>query len=134
MIYKHTLIWHRNMSRKNKYSLLQTKTAVTSLYSLQASTHRHTTTPTSKQPKKSGSVSVSEHTPTPPLTKQQSTDNKLGLMLGWGGVGVHLVKCWHSSKNLLCQTPWWIISIAKLTWLSLVHQLYCSAHENLLIG
>ena len=75
------------MSRKNKYSLLQTKTAVTSLYSLQASTHRHTTTPTSKQPKKSGSVSVSEHTPTPPLTKQQSTDNKLGLMLSWGGEG-----------------------------------------------
>ena len=75
------------MLRKNKYSLLQTKTAVISLYSLQASTHRHTTTPTSKQPKKSGSVSVSEHTPTPPLTKQQSTDNKLGLMLGWGGEG-----------------------------------------------
>ena len=76
------------MLRKNKYSLLQTKTAVTSLYSLQASTHRHTTTPTSKQPKNLDQYQyLSNYTTTPPLTKQQSTDNKLGLMLGWGGEG-----------------------------------------------
>ena len=82
------------MLRKNKYSLLQTKTAVTSLYSLQASTRMHTTTPTSKQPKNLDQYQyLSNYTTTPPLTKQQSTDNKLGLMLGWGGVSVYLVKC-----------------------------------------
>ena len=28
------------------------------------------------------------HPPHPPLTHQQSTDNKLGLMMGWGGEGM----------------------------------------------
>ena len=36
--------------------------------------------------------SVSEqlriYPPPPPLTHQQSTDNNLGLMMGWGGEGM----------------------------------------------
>ena len=29
---------------------------------------------------------------TPPLAQQQSTDNKLGLKLGWGGAGAQLFR------------------------------------------
>ena len=33
------------------------------------------------------SEQLSIYLPHPPLTHQQSTDNKLGLMMGWGGGG-----------------------------------------------